>query len=63
MDKSTIDASGLADGELVLVRASRVASAPASAAIRKIVARGGPRTLPADFADEHDHYAHGGQRL
>ena len=58
-----LDASGLADGDLVLVRATRVASAPASAAIRKIVARGGPRTLPADFAEEHDRYAHGGPRV
>lgn len=57
-----LDETGLADGDLVLVRAIVTRAVSANAAIRRIVARGGPGSLPADFAEQHDHYARGAAR-
>lgn len=54
-----LDPTGLPEGEMVLVRATRVTSVPASGVARRIVAQGGPQSLPSDFAQEHDRYAHG----
>ena len=44
-----------------LAGTAAVASARSSA-LRRIVAAGGPVALPADFAQEHDHYARGTAR-
>ncbi len=52
-----LDPPGLADGDVVLVRATIVKTVPGNAALRRIVARGGPATLPSDLAERHDHYA------
>ena len=42
-----------------LVRARKVDGAPSNSALRRLVARGGIPDLPPDFAEQHDHYAHG----
>lgn len=57
-----LDDTGLKEGDLVLVRAAVTGAVPATAALRRIVARGGPAALPADFAEQHDHYARGAAR-
>lgn len=54
-----LDPTDLADGDVVLVRATRVAGAPSNATLRRILAAGGAPGLPADFAERHDVYAHG----
>ena len=54
-----LDAPGFKDGEFVVIRAARVASVPGNATLRKMLAAGGPESLPADFAERHDAYAHG----
>src|SRR5262249_163880 len=54
-----LDATGLSDGDIVLVKATVSRRVPGSAALRRIVARGGPPSLPPDFAEQHDRYAHG----
>ena len=57
-----LDPVGLPDGARLLV-AARVADAvPATPALRRILARGGPDDLPPDFARNHDYYAHRGPR-
>lgn len=55
-----LDAIALSDGDVVRVVATPAPTVPRSAALRRIVARGGPASLPRDFAEKHDHYAHGG---
>jgi hypothetical protein len=57
-----LDATGLSDGDVVMVTATVARQVPGSAALRRIVARGGPASLPPDFAEQHDHYAHGAAR-
>jgi hypothetical protein len=57
-----LDATGLPEGSLVRVRAAVATSVPGIAALRKIVAAGGPADLPSDLAERHDHYAHGAKR-
>ncbi len=57
-----LDDIGLPEGDLVLVRATPARVVPATGALRRIVARGGPASLPADFAEQHDHYARGAAR-
>lgn len=52
-----LDDSGLEDGAVVLVTAVPAKHVPASSAMRRIVARGGPSSLPADLAEKHDFYA------
>ena len=54
-----LDAPDFRDGEFVVVRAARVASVPGNATLRRMLAAGGPTSLPADFAERHDAYAHG----
>jgi hypothetical protein len=54
-----LDPLGLPDGTFVRVHATVTESVPQSAALRQIVAAGGPAGLPNDFAERHDHYAHG----
>ncbi len=55
-----LDEIDLSDGDVVRVVATRASTVPQSAALRRIVARGGPPSLPRDFAEHHDRYAHGG---
>jgi hypothetical protein len=57
-----LDRIGLKDGEVVLVQVTRVMSVPSHPSLRRIVAAGSPSTLPADFASQHDFYAHGARR-
>lgn len=52
-----LDDPGLEDGAVVLVTAVRAEYVPASSAMRRIVARGGPASLPGDLAERHDLYA------
>ncbi len=54
-----LDPTDLSEGALYLVQVRQMAAVPSSRALRRIVARGGPADLPADFAEQHDHYAHG----
>lgn len=54
-----VDRVELQQGAVYLVSASPMGGAPRSAALRRIVARGGPTDLPRDLAAQHDHYAHG----
>jgi hypothetical protein len=57
-----LDDPGLEDGAMVLVTAALADSVPASSAMRRIVARGGPASLPADLAERHDVYARSSSR-
>ena len=52
-----LDDPGLEDGTMVLVTAARADKVPASSAMRRIVARGGPESLPGDLSERHDIYA------
>jgi len=52
-----LDPTGLPDSEFVLVRATIAKAVPGNAALRRILARGGPEGLPPDFAERHDDYA------
>ena len=52
----------LESGSLFLVEIRQSPSVPGSRSLRRILARGGPGGLPADFAEQHDHYAHGAGR-
>jgi hypothetical protein len=56
------DAVELPEGAVVLVEAQRVAGVPTSRAMRVIAALRGAEDLPADFAEQHDAYAHGKPR-
>jgi hypothetical protein len=57
-----LDAVRLAPGSHYLVEIHGVPSVPVNRALRRILARGGPSDLPADFAERHGHYAHGARR-
>lgn len=57
-----LDRVDLPDGAVVLVRATRAVNAPMSLAFRRILAVGGAPSLPPDFAERHDDYAHGAAR-
>ncbi len=54
-----LDPMELPEGALVKIRATLADSVPKVSALRIILAGGGPAGLPADFAERHDHYAHG----
>jgi hypothetical protein len=54
-----LDAPDFRDGELVIVRAERAPAVPGNATLRRMLAAEGPASLPADFAERHDAYAHG----
>jgi hypothetical protein len=57
-----LDEVALEPGSFYLVEAGHVPAVPATRALRRILARGGPADLPSDLADQHDHYAHGAAR-
>lgn len=57
-----IDESQLEESATYLVEVQRVDGLPATRALRRILARGGPNDLPADLAERHDHYARGTHR-
>ena len=57
-----LDEVPLESGALYLVEIRPAPSVPGSRSLRRILARGGPGDLPADFAEQHDHYAHGAGR-
>jgi predicted DNA-binding antitoxin AbrB/MazE fold protein len=57
-----LDPVDLADGQLCQIAARCVQSVPALESFRRIIALGGIAGLPADFAEQHDHYAHGAPR-
>jgi hypothetical protein len=57
-----IDPIDLAAGTTYLVRIVPAPGVPRSAALRRMLARGGPADLPRDLAEQHDHYAHGAPR-
>ena len=54
-----LDDVALEPGSLYLVEAREAPAVPGNSSLRRIVARGGPDDLPADFAERHDYYAHG----
>jgi hypothetical protein len=56
-----LDPPGLVEGDVVLVSAVPARAVPSNATLRRILAAGGPASLPADFADRHDLHAHGAQ--
>ncbi len=57
-----LDPTGLSDGDVVLVTTRPAPSLPSNATLRRIIAAGGPSSLPRDFAEQHDVHAHGAQR-
>ena len=57
-----LDDVTLVSGSIYLVEVREAPSVPANRSLRRILARGGPSDLPADFAEQHDHYAHGAGR-
>lgn len=57
-----LDPTGLSDGDIVLVTTRPASSLPSNATLRRIIAAGGPPSLPRDFAEQHDVHAHGAQR-
>ncbi len=57
-----VDPVELPEGAAFLVVLRPVADVPSVSAFRRILAGGGATGLPADFAEEHDHYAHGSPR-
>lgn len=57
-----LDPVTLQEGSVVVVRLSPAPSVPRQAALRRIVAAAGVTDLPGDFAEHHDHYAHGAPR-
>jgi hypothetical protein len=57
-----LDDVGLESGSVYLVELRDAPSIPGNRALRRILARGGPGDLPADLAEQHDHYAHGAGR-
>jgi hypothetical protein len=54
-----LDDVTLEPGSLHLVEIREAPSVPGNRSLRRILARGGPPDLPADLAEQHDHYAHG----
>lgn len=57
-----LDPTGLSDGDVILVTARPAPVLPSNATLRRIVAAGGPSSLPRDFAEQHDVHGHGAQR-
>jgi hypothetical protein len=57
-----LDDIALEPGSFYLVEARQVPGVPGNTSARRILARGGPADLPPDFAEQHDHYAHGAAR-
>lgn len=57
-----LDPTGLSDGDVVLVSTRPVSAVPSNATLRRLIAAGGPPSLPPDFSDQHDAYAHGAPR-
>ena len=57
-----LDEVTLESGSLYLVELRAAPSVPGNRSLRRILARGGPGDLPVDFAEQHDHYAHGAGR-
>ena len=57
-----LDDVTLEPGAFYLVEARPAQTVPGTRSLRRILARGGPTDLPADFAEQHDHYAHGAAR-
>jgi hypothetical protein len=57
-----LDPISLEEGAVVVVHVSPAPSVPRQTALRRIVAAAGATDLPADFAEQHDHYAHGTPR-
>lgn len=57
-----LDPVDLQTGAVYLLQVRLATSAPRTQALRRILARGGPVDLPGDFAEQHDHYAHGSPR-
>lgn len=57
-----LDATKLEEGAVVVVRVSPAAAVPRRSALRRIVAAAGDADLPPDFAEQHNHYAHGAPR-
>ena len=54
-----LDAQALSDGDVVLVSTRPAPTVPSNATLRRVIAAGGPPSLPPDFADQHDAHAHG----
>lgn len=57
-----LDEVVLESGSVHLVEIRQAPAVPGSRSLRRILARGGPDGLPADFSEQHDHYAHGAGR-
>jgi hypothetical protein len=57
-----LDDVTLQSGSLYLVDIREAPSVPGNRSLRRILARGGLADLPSDFAQQHDHYAHGAER-
>jgi hypothetical protein len=57
-----MDPTGLPEGEVVLVSTRPAPVVPSNATLRRLIAAGGPPSLPPDFADQHDTHAHGAPR-
>jgi hypothetical protein len=57
-----LDDVTLQSGSLYLVDVREAPSVPGNRSLRRILARGGLADLPSDFAQQHDHYAHGAER-
>jgi hypothetical protein len=57
-----LDDVALEAGALHLVEIRGAPAVPGSRSLRRILARGGSTDLPPDFAEQHDHYAHGAAR-
>jgi len=54
-----LDPTGLSEGDLVLVSTRPAAAVPSNTTLRRVIAAGGPPSLPPDFAVQHDAHAHG----
>lgn len=54
-----LDPTELSDGDVVLVSTRPAPAVPSNATLRRVIAAGGPSSLPPDFADQHDAHAHG----
>ena len=57
-----LDPTDLCDGDVVLVTTRPAPAVPSNATLRRIIAAGGPSSLPRDFAEQHDVHAHGAPR-
>lgn len=54
-----LDPTGLSDGDIVLVSTRPAPAMPSNATLRRVIAAGGPPSLPPEFANQHDTHAHG----